>query len=170
MPQLNYRQIAKYYGEGPLPPPSPSHPTASNRSPTGTTYNSIEGRFRIIKEQAKVLKAESDGKRATTTSTNSTSTPKKDKVLSGRVQKNGTPSKPSKTSSNTRDADEALALFGTDGTAEIPDGGNRIIGVKEEVVSSGTSSYYSGEEAVSGAASMGMDLAWDDGFLGQQLI
>ena len=89
---------------------------------TGATYDSIEGRFRIIKREAAVLKAEIDsgvrapapprgGPTAGTASTSfasnaSTSsqpstpkkpktpaTKKKDGVIAGRVGKNGTPTK-----------------------------------------------------------------------------
>ncbi|CAF9927663.1 MAG: hypothetical protein HETSPECPRED_006641 [Heterodermia speciosa] len=164
--KLNFRQIAKYYGEG-------------------TTYNSIEGRFRIIKEQAKVLKAAVDndepspaisydnsgnGSESTPTKargTKNTPTPKKDRVLSGRVGKNSTPSKAPKLTS--RESGEVLEMLGMDGTIEV-NNGNSTTGVKEELVSSGTSSYYSGEEVVSDVVALSMDLAWDAGFLGEQLI
>lgn len=56
-----------------------------------------------------------------------------------------------------------------DGTIEV-NNGNSTTGVKEELVSSGTSSYYSGEEVVSDVVALSMDLAWDAGFLGEQLI
>ncbi|KAL2041775.1 hypothetical protein N7G274_005559 [Stereocaulon virgatum] len=90
--KLDYRKIATMYGKG-------------------ATYDSIEGRFRIIKKEAAVLKSEIDtGARPeapargkdpnSTTSTpkkpkNTTSTPKKDKTVSGRVSKstNITPTK-----------------------------------------------------------------------------
>ena len=173
---------------------------ASKWSPTGTTYNSIEGRFRIIKEHAKLLKAEieSDEPALATSHDNSapassfasnasentptkprgkrvlvangTPTPKKEKVLSGRVGKNGgTPGKAGKAISTSRDVGETSAMFGMDGTAEIS-AGNVILGVKEETVSSGNSSYYSGEDVTGDVAIMNIGLAWDDGFLGQQLI
>ena len=60
-------------------------------------------------------------------------------------------------------------MFGVDGTAEI-DGGNVILGIKEEMVSSGNSSYYSGEDVAGDVATMNIGSAWDDGFLGTQLI
>lgn len=76
---------------------------------TGATYDSIEGRFRIIKKDAAALKAEVDnGDRPeasrrgavsvnaiTPKKTKSTiSTPKKEKTLGGRVNKsNATPTK-----------------------------------------------------------------------------
>ena len=106
----------------------------SNASP-GATYDSIEGRFRIIKKDAAVLKGEIDsgarpeaplrGKDANSTTstpkkakTTTTTTPKKDKTVSGRVSKstNSTPTKK---------------------------GGNTIKGIKEESESS-TSSFLSG--------------------------
>ncbi|CAD6575506.1 MAG: hypothetical protein ASARMPREDX12_002336 [Alectoria sarmentosa] len=87
--KLDYRKIATMYGNG-------------------ATYDSIEGRFRIIKKEATIMKAEIDsGERSEapargTTSANTTSkkpksaanTPKKEKIIGGRVGKsNGTPSK-----------------------------------------------------------------------------
>ena len=103
----------------------------SNASP-GATYDSIEGRFRIIKKEAAVLKEEIDsgarpeapfrGKDTTSTpkkaKTTTTTTPKKDKTVSGRVSKstNNTPTKK---------------------------GGNTVKGIKEESESS-TSSFLSG--------------------------
>ena len=98
-------------------------------------------------------------------------------MLSGRVGKTSTPSKLSKSTSKSRDSGEVLDMLGMDGTMEIGkegttgiSNGNSILGVKEEVVSSGTSSYYSGEEAVTDVVALSMDLAWDAGFLGEQLI
>ncbi|KAL8784688.1 MAG: hypothetical protein Q9195_008926 [Heterodermia aff. obscurata] len=128
--KLNFKQIAKYYGEG-------------------TTYNSIEGRFRIIKEDAKKLKAEAGGG-----GTPNTTPVKKEKVLSGRVVKN----------SGTRKVAavkiEDAEVLGMDGSAEIGEG-DAIKRFKEEVISSGDRLGYDGEEAVA---------AWDAGFMGQSLI
>ena len=90
--------------------PNPSHLTPLyeiDQQPTGATYDSIEGRFRIIRTEAAALKAEVDsGERGeapahgTTISTpkkprSNLTTPKKDKTAGGRVGKssNGTPSK-----------------------------------------------------------------------------
>lgn len=72
----------------------------------GATYDSIEGRFRIIRKDAAILKAQLDsgerpaapargaGAVSTPKKQKSTvSTPKKEKVMGGRVGKsNGTPS------------------------------------------------------------------------------
>ena len=131
------------YGNGTFPPPfifSNSMPTMlflllllakSNASP-GATYDSIEGRFRIIKKDAAVLKEEIDSgarpeapfRGKDTNSSTSTpkkvkpTTPKKDKTVPGRVSKstNKTPTKK---------------------------GGNSIKGIKEDSESS-TSSFLSG--------------------------
>ena len=89
-------------------------------------------------------------------------------MLTGRVGKNGsTPA--AKATPINRDGVEAFGMFGMDGTAEIGDG-NVSMGVKEEGVSSGGSSYHGGENAVNDVVAMSMGLAWDAGFLGQQLI
>lgn len=80
--KLDYKKIATMYGNG-------------------ATYDSIEGRFRIIKKEATALKAEIDnGDRpepaARTPRRNkpTLSTPKKEKIIGGRVNKSaGTPSK-----------------------------------------------------------------------------
>ena len=56
-----------------------------------------------------------------------------------------------------------------DGVAEVSNG-NVIMGVKEEVASSGESSYHSGEDTVNAVVPLSMDLSWNDGFLDQQLI
>jgi hypothetical protein len=116
-PQLDYRKIATMYGNG-------------------ATYDSIEGRFRIIKKEAAQLKSEIDSGarpeapiRGATAS--GTSTPKKartspkktdkqDKTIAGRVNKsaNGTPTKKGA-------------------------GGNAVKGIKEEVESS-ASSFFDG--------------------------
>ncbi|TKA77588.1 hypothetical protein B0A49_01741 [Cryomyces minteri] len=86
--KLDYRKIASYYGEG-------------------ATYDSVEGRFRVIKKEAQQLKAEIEGgvraeapPRGTTKSPRKPRTPKKaadsaNGVKTGRVTKsaNGTPSK-----------------------------------------------------------------------------
>ncbi|KAL9073463.1 MAG: hypothetical protein Q9161_002884 [Pseudevernia consocians] len=88
--KLDYRKIASMYGNG-------------------ATYDSIEGRFRIIKKDATALKAEVDSgdrpgapargavsvKATTPKKIKSTiSTPKKGKTLGGRVNKsNATPTK-----------------------------------------------------------------------------
>ena len=78
-----------------------------DQQPTGATYDSIEGRFRIIRAEAATLKAEVDSgerseapARGTTLSTprkprSTANTPKKDKAVGGRVTKsnNVTPSK-----------------------------------------------------------------------------
>lgn len=102
----------------------------------GATYDSIEGRFRIIKKEAAQLKSEIDSGarpeapiRGATAS--GTSTPKKartspkktdkqDKTIAGRVNKiaNGTPTKKGA-------------------------GGNAVKGIKEEVESS-ASSFFDG--------------------------
>ena len=87
---------------------------------TGATYDSIEGRFRIIKREAAVLKAEiesgarpqapprggpnssfasnaSNGSQTSTPKKAKTpATKKKDGVIGGRISKNGTPSKKAK--------------------------------------------------------------------------
>ena len=90
------------------PPPRlhPLLPPADNAP--GATYDSIEGRFRIIKKEAAALKAEIDnGDRPEApirgaSSANSTprknkssiSIPKKEKTIGGRIYKsNGTPTK-----------------------------------------------------------------------------
>ena len=90
--------------------PNPSHLTPLydiDQQPTGATYDSIEGRFRIIRTEAAALKAEVDSgergeapARGTTISTprkprSNLTTPRKDKTAGGRVSKssNGTPSK-----------------------------------------------------------------------------
>lgn len=90
--------------------PTPSRLTTLyniDQQPTGATYDSIEGRFRIIRTEAAALKAEVDSgergeapARGTTISTSrkprsNLTTPKKDKTAGGRVSKssNGTPSK-----------------------------------------------------------------------------
>ena len=88
-------------------------------------------------------------------------------MLTGRVGKNSTPAK---ATSITRDGVEAFGMFGMDGTAAEIGDGNVIMGSKEEVVSSGGSSYHGGEDAVNDVVAMSMGLAWDAGFLGQQLI
>ena len=93
--QLDYRKIATYYGNN-------------------ATYDSIEGRFRIIKREAAVLKAEIDsgsrpeapprgnntpvGTPKKPRSTNAGTPKVNDKTLSGRVNKNSTatPTKKSK--------------------------------------------------------------------------
>lgn len=76
----------------------------------GATYDSIEGRFRIIKKEAAAMKAEVDsGERAEAPTRGATSatatpkkarattnTPKKERIIGGRVTKGngfGTPSK-----------------------------------------------------------------------------
>ncbi|KAF6231282.1 hypothetical protein HO173_010425 [Letharia columbiana] len=87
--KLDYRKIASMYGNG-------------------ATYDSIEGRFRIIKKEAVALKAEVDSgerpeapARGTVSATvtpkkpkSTVGTPSKGKTVGGRVGKsNGTPSK-----------------------------------------------------------------------------
>lgn len=87
--KLDYRKIASMYGNG-------------------ATYDSIEGRFRIIKKEAAALKAEVDNGDRPEAPTrgavsanitprkpkSATHTPKKEKTLGGRVGKsNGTPGK-----------------------------------------------------------------------------
>ena len=81
------------------------HPCTDNS--TGATYDSIEGRFRIIKKEAAAMKAEIDsgqrseapprGANATPKKSKSTATPpKKERTIGGRVGKGtgtGTPSK-----------------------------------------------------------------------------
>ena len=144
-----------------------------NRS-AGATYDSIEGRFRIIKKDAKVLKdeiengirPEAPARGPTNTSFASTisepitpkkprgkkttagsPTPKKEKVLSGRVSKNGTPAKSVRT----------LANYGR-GMAE--EGENVVKGIKQEAISSG-SSLYGGEEDAMGDVFEGLDLRYE---------
>lgn len=101
----------------------------------GATYDSIEGRFRIIKKEAAQLKSEIDSgtrpeapmrgastttpKKSRTTNTNSTPKKGNDKVLGGRVNKS-TNSSPAKTGA-----------------------GNVVKGVKEEPESS-ASSFFGG--------------------------
>lgn len=121
---------------------------------TGATYDSIEGRFRIIKKEAAVLKGEIDSgarpeapirgkdtnsttgtpKKAKTTTTTTTTTPKKDKTVSGRVSKstNNTPTKK---------------------------GGNTVNGIKEEPESS-TSSFLSGTGTKEGEVVADEDGDW----------
>ncbi|MCJ1450348.1 hypothetical protein MMC28_000679 [Mycoblastus sanguinarius] len=152
--KLDYRKIASMYGNGmhpplppsstpPIPPPiSSPNPPSNPPTPTGATYDSIEGRFRIIRKEAAVLKSEVDsGARPAATpkkpkTTTTTTTPKKDKTLGGRVGKptNGTPTKKG--------------------------GGNVIKGVKEEPGSSASSFFSVGEGAGEGG-----DGQWGEGMM-----
>lgn len=148
----------------------------------GTTYDSIEGRFRIIRGEAAALKAEiENGTRApapargsnnTTASASSASntsgttpkkprakksaangapTPKKEKVFSGRVAKSGGANKSAKNS---------LGFEMMDGSSESGSG-NVVNGIKEEVVSSGGSSYLGSEEDAVGEADVPMSTGWE---------
>ena len=124
----------------------------------GATYDSIEGRFRIIKKEATQLKAEIDsgarpeapmrGASTSTTSTpkkprgiNSTNTPKKgDKTVGGRVSKSANNS-PAKKGGN----------------------GNNVMGIKEEPESSASSfvdANGGGEFNFMGEGMMGMDFGF----------
>ena len=78
-------------------------------------------------------------------------------MLNESVGQNSTPNRAAKATSASRDGGEAPAIFGADGTANISDG-NMILGIKEEVVSSGNSSYYSGEDVAGDVASMNIGL------------
>ena len=94
--QLDYRKIATMYGQG-------------------ATYDSIEGRFRIIRKEAAAMKAEiesgarptapprnanaSTGGSGPTTPKKSKTAIKKDKTITGRVTKSNA-STPSKRSTN----------------------------------------------------------------------
>ncbi|KAG7010096.1 hypothetical protein G7Y79_00001g003680 [Physcia stellaris] len=135
----DYRKIATYFGDN-------------------TTYDSIEGRFRPLRKLAETLKEEVESSTRTstnnTTSTsftsnasdatpkkprakkvaaNGTPTPKKEKVINGRVTKSGGPNKGAKNP------------LGLDGSSE--NGSGKVVnGIKEELVSSGASSFFGGEE------------------------
>lgn len=91
---VRQRYISTTY---PLTPPS----TCYVDDFAGATYDSIEGRFRIIKKEATALKAEIDNgdrpepaARTPRRNKSTLSTPKKEKIIGGRVDKSaGTPSK-----------------------------------------------------------------------------
>lgn len=135
--KLDYRKIATMYGNG-------------------ATYDSIEGRFRIIKKDAAALKAEVDnGDRPeasrrgavsvnaiTPKKTKSTiSTPKKEKTLGGRVNKsNATPTKKRDHAIKgiKEEPDSNLNSFTDDGvTADAEDGA-----VSENTIDGGEKKLY----------------------------
>ena len=142
--QLDYRKIATMYGQG-------------------ATYDSIEGRFRIIRKEAAAMKAEIEsGARPSAPPRNSNAggsnagptTPKKaktaikkEKTISGRVTKSNA-STPSK--KNTK--------------------GNTANGIKQEQESAGSSFSImddvdaEGEEMMDGNAFFDMDVEGQEGF------
>ena len=112
--QLDYRKIATMYGNGNLRS-SLATPSANSTSFSGATYDSIEGRFRIIRKEAAVMKAEVESgarpaappRNANAAGSNSgqttprkpKTTTKKDKTLTGRVTKSNA-STPTKKNAN----------------------------------------------------------------------
>jgi len=137
--QLDYRKIATMYGNG-------------------ATYDSIEGRFRIIKKEAAQLKSEIDsgarpeapmrGANPSATSTpkkpkTTNTTPKKvDKTFGGRVNKSAN-STPTKKGANA---------------------GNVVKGIKEEPESS-ASSFFGGS-----GMENGINGSEDDELIGEGMI
>ena len=113
--QLDYRKIATMYGNGNLRSSLATPFSTNSTSFSGATYDSIEGRFRIIRKEAAVMKAEVEsGARPAapprnanaggsnsgqTTPRKSKTTTKKDKTLTGRVTKSNA-STPTKKNAN----------------------------------------------------------------------
>lgn len=79
---------------------------------------------------------------------NDTATPKKEKVITGRVVKSGGANKVAKNP------------FGLDGSGQHGSG-NMVNGIKEEVVSSGSSSYFGGDEDAIGEVDVAMSTGWE---------
>ena len=79
---------------------------------------------------------------------NGTPTPKKERVINGRVVKAGGANKGAKNP------------FGLDGSGEYGSG-NMVNGIKEEVVSSGSSSYFGGDEDAIGEVDVAMSTGWE---------
>ena len=79
---------------------------------------------------------------------NGTPTPKKEKVINGRVTKSGGPNKGAKNP------------LGLDGSSE--NGSGKVVnGIKEELVSSGASSFFGGDEDAVGDVDVAMGTGWE---------
>ncbi|KAL8819861.1 MAG: hypothetical protein Q9191_007640 [Dirinaria sp. TL-2023a] len=182
--KLDFKKIAMYYGEGNNPCPTQlrtTQPPSKERKReteklinacTGATYDSIEGRFRIVKREAKALKDEVDNAadEATSSKDNNntadnttptkatrgkkaaavgTPTPKKDKVIGGRV------SKTTGASNNNKNTKAETSAFGMDGMVE-----NMMKGLKQEGIVDVEEEFYAAAGDGDGMGVSGSDGLW----------